>query len=544
MQFTNHTWLLLSIWTTLATSLVLLFIFTMAMRTYGSRFARYWIAGWFFYSVRFIFELLSVYFPGSVLYTYITLFLSSISAVFLFFAALSLLVHQSFRKYILLFSFLFSIWIVSIHLLDISFIIASLPIFILLGIVQIATGIFFLFNIKKSNAVIGSAIAGIALVLWGLHKLDYPFLRTLPFFAVIGFQIGSFLQILTGIGVITYLFQNSEKSSHENELRFRAIFDNAPIGILILNNKGEALLCNHSFELITGLHFSQFKKIPPLFLTHPDDADEENKRMNSLLTQKAESFSMRKRIIKPDKTVRWIFSESVRVVMPELGDNIILQMIQDITSLKEHEVKLQESLNEKNVMLREIHHRVKNNLQIISSLLSLQQIKKENPEESFNKARSRIKSIALIHEQLYRSDNFTNIDFKNHIMQISNEIIGSQQNGCRHKIICNGEDLTLHIDTAVPLGIIVHEIINNSIRHAFTDDQNGTITITIIRSSQSAEIIISDNGSGFCPDDSVVYSTLGLVLIKELSRQIRATTRFECDNGTKISIRIPLQQPD
>jgi len=531
-------------WSAFATSLILLLIFSIAVRTFSSRFSRYWVAGCFFYSIRYIFELLSVYIPGSAIYVYATLFVSSISTVFLFFAALSLIIHKTFRKYILFFSLVFSIWIASIYILSIPFIVASLPIFILFGCVQIATGSFFLINIKKSNAVIGSALAGIALVLWGLHKLDYPFLRNVPFYAIIGFQIGTFLQICTGIGVITYLFQNSEKTSHENELRFRAIFDNAPIGILILNDTCDALLCNHSFELITGFNFSQLQKKSPLTITHPDDAVEEKNHMSSLLSQKAESFSMRKRIIKPDETVRWIFSESVRVVMPELGDNIVLQMIQDITALKENESKLQDSLNEKNVMLKEIHHRVKNNLQIISSLLSLQQIKKENPEESFNKARSRIKSIALIHEHLYRSDSFTNIDFKNHIMQISNEIIGSQQNGQHHKFILNGDELSIHIDTAVPLGILIHEIIVNSIYHAFTENQKGTITITIIRSTHTAEIIISDNGIGFCPEDSKVYSTLGLVLIKELSRQIRATTRFEIDNGTKISIRFPLQQQD
>ncbi|HDK17245.1 MAG TPA: hypothetical protein ENG75_04825, partial [Nitrospirae bacterium] len=235
-----------------------------------------------------------------------------------------------------------------------------------------------------------------------------------------------------------------------------------------------------------------------------------------------------------DQAIRWTDGRLVRM---EIATNI--------TERKKVENQLKSSLREKETLLLEIHHRVKNNMQIISSLLSLQSryIKDKHYISMFNESRSRIKSMALIHEKLYQSKNLENIDFNDYIKSLVNDLFifyGIQ--GGHIVLNINIENVILDIDTAIPCGLIINELISNSLKHAFPDGREGKIEITSrkmnIKGVNEYELIVSDNGIGM-PDDLDFRKTesLGLSLIVTLSEdQLQGKLDFKRDNGTECRI--------
>lgn len=197
----------------------------------------------------------------------------------------------------------------------------------------------------------------------------------------------------------------------------------------------------------------------------------------------------------------------------------------EIVEHKKDEEKLIASLKEKEVLLKEIHHRVKNNMQIISSMLGLQSSIVDNKEFNImlKDSQNRIKSMALIHERLYRSDNMANVDFVEYIYSLIQYLYysyGIDQE--RIKIEKDVGDLTFNIDTAIPLGLIMNEIISNSFKHAFPDSRKGTINITIkMICPDNYEMIIKDDGIGLPENIDITNTkTLGINLIFALVDQI------------------------
>ncbi len=213
----------------------------------------------------------------------------------------------------------------------------------------------------------------------------------------------------------------------------------------------------------------------------------------------------------------------------------------DITDIKEAEDKIKASLKEKELLLQEIHHRVKNNLQIISSLLNLQEvyIKDEKDLEIFKESQNRIKSMAFIHEQLYKSSDFAKINFANYIHDLLAYLSYSHNlNPQKIKINIKVEDVHLDINTAIPCGLIINELVTNSIKYAFPDERSGTITVYLYSYHEDEYVlIISDDGIGLPEDiDFKTTATLGLQLVYNLSNQLEGSIELDRINGTKFKL--------
>ena len=203
------------------------------------------------------------------------------------------------------------------------------------------------------------------------------------------------------------------------------------------------------------------------------------------------------------------------------------------------EKEIKNSLAEKEVLLREIHHRVKNNMQIISSLLNLQ-IQYEDLDETvgvLKESQGRVKSMAIIHEKLYQSSNFTNINFKEYIEKLIFDIFysyGITTNTIES--VLDIEDIHLNIDTAIPLGLIINELITNSVKYAFPKSE-GTIIIKLKSLPEQMELIIADDGMGISKDIDLENSkTLGLKLVNTLVDQLEGKLKLNRDNGTEFKI--------
>ncbi len=218
----------------------------------------------------------------------------------------------------------------------------------------------------------------------------------------------------------------------------------------------------------------------------------------------------------------------------------VLEVIRDITDRKKAEEQIKASLKEKEILLREIHHRVKNNLQIISSLLNLQveHIPDEQYRSMFEDSQNRIRSMALIHETLFQSENLAHIDIQEYITNLVYELIQTYRASDRIAVTTTVKDVSLDIDTAVSCGLIINELVSNALKHAFPDGREGEVKIVLRSCNNNVELIVSDNGVGI-PGDMDVRTTesLGLDLVMTLAeKQLNGEITLDTSEGTTFCI--------
>jgi two-component sensor histidine kinase len=208
---------------------------------------------------------------------------------------------------------------------------------------------------------------------------------------------------------------------------------------------------------------------------------------------------------------------------------------------------IENSLKEKEILLKEIHHRVKNNLQIISSLLNLQAkgLKDEETKKIMSEARSRIASMALIHQKIYQSGNLGSVDLQTYIEQMVQSVEAMFSSKSRNiSYYINTHGISLDLDTSIPLGLIINELLTNIYKYAFVARDAGMIVITMeTKTETELELQVSDNGVGLPPDfETTASHSLGLKLVKGLANQIKGSVRFENKNGAHCFITIKKTQ--
>ena len=215
-------------------------------------------------------------------------------------------------------------------------------------------------------------------------------------------------------------------------------------------------------------------------------------------------------------------------------------IIIDISNIKDAEEKIRASLKEKEVLLQEIHHRVKNNMQIISSLLSLQANHTDSEEiaEILKESRGRVKSMAMIHEKLYHSQNLGKLNMLEYINNLATDIVSSYSTNSTDIILdMDVENISLNIDTAIPMGLMVNELVSNSVKHAFPN-KRGVISLKLKYMDDYYLLSVSDNGIGFPEnfniDDS---SSLGLKLVKSLAIQLEGELLIKTKNETSFVLK-------
>ncbi|MDD4810807.1 MAG: histidine kinase dimerization/phosphoacceptor domain -containing protein [Methanobacterium formicicum] len=275
---------------------------------------------------------------------------------------------------------------------------------------------------------------------------------------------------------------------------------------------------------------------------HPDDARPIGELIESALQERRLIFGkeIHHRVVRNDGKIRHV-AIVIRVTLPTKKSNVhVYGTVQDVTERTKVEEKLKKSLTEKEVLIKEIHHRVKNNLMVISSLLNLQSqyIKDEEALDIFRESQNRARSMALIHERLYQSPDLKRIDFGDYIQTLSNDLFHSCiTDFSRVKLNINVENLMVDINTTVPLGLIVNELVTNSMKHGLAGKAEGEINIGFHKKGDEFVLVVEDTGVGF-PDDVDFRntSTLGLQLVNNLTTQINGKIELNRDNGTKFTI--------
>jgi PAS domain S-box-containing protein len=226
------------------------------------------------------------------------------------------------------------------------------------------------------------------------------------------------------------------------------------------------------------------------------------------------------------------------------GRMMFTVILRDVTERMLAEEKIRTSLREKEALLKEIHHRVKNNLQVVSSLLGLQSraATDDKTRKMFQESQNRIHSMALLHESLYQSSNLSKIDFPEYIRQLAAHLFHSY--GVppeRIHLRTDLDKLYLNLDAAVPCGLIVNELISNSLKYAFPDGRQGEVRIELHEhEDRMARLIVADDGIGLRGDiDWVTARTLGLRLVRTLAEQLGARIELKSNAGTEVQLTFP-----
>jgi len=246
------------------------------------------------------------------------------------------------------------------------------------------------------------------------------------------------------------------------------------------------------------------------------------------------------RIVLPDGSIRTIWAKSGETIFDGMGNPLRMSGVaQDITERKKAEEKIESLLNEKDLLLKEIHHRIKNNMNTIGSLLSLQAQTFKDPLaiEALEDAKTRVRSMAILYDKLYRSADFSELSVKDYVPTLVDEIISNFPNSNMVKVEKRIDDFMMDAKRLQPLGIIINELLTNIMKYAFKGRESGLITVSATNTDGHVAISVQDNGTGLPESVSIENSTgFGLQLIHALTRQLEGSLQIERENGTRFAI--------
>ncbi|MDO9325211.1 MAG: histidine kinase dimerization/phosphoacceptor domain -containing protein [Methanoregula sp.] len=402
-------------------------------------------------------------------------------------------------------------------------------------------------------------------------------------------RILGYLFVAIGLfAIISDIIQrkNVEKALRDSEERLSATFDQAAVGIAEILPDMRISRSNRKLTGILGYSSSELSTMSLLELITPEEQLNRFDQITQVISGNLlQNYSAEMRVQNKNNRYLWcqVFLSAVR---DEIGENkYFILVLEDITarkcteeelaqlnvSLEERimertadlicaneslgrevnnrknaETCLKDTLTEKEVLLKEIHHRVKNNLQIIISLLYMEAQKTADPvsAKALSDSQSRIQSMALVHQKLYQSGDLASIDFEGYVNNLISHLMAAYGVD-RSRITFNVhiKKFPLSIHSAIPLGLIMNELVSNALKYAFPGGRCGQITIMGEGNGEELVFIIHDNGVGM-PEkkDGELKDSLGLNLVRMLTRQMKGKIHFSSINGTEFHISIPVEE--
>lgn len=333
--------------------------------------------------------------------------------------------------------------------------------------------------------------------------------------------------------------KKAQEKLRKSEKLFRKLFLKAPGAMVMIDPENRVKKVNQSFEELFGYTQKELlgKDIDEVIVE--DGKDQVVPRMPGKEFREGKFFTDITRHTKSGRKLNLLLG-AIPVYLddkPIAGFGIYV----DITEQKEYQRKLQQSLKEKQVLLEEIHHRVKNNLAIISGLLQLQAFESEEEEtrSTLHDSQLRIQSMALVHEMLYQSENFTDISFKTYLNKLIDTIKTTLPFDHQHiNINIQTEDISMDINQAIPCAILVNELVTNAYKHGFRNQESGTIKVELREGKEQNIISVEDDGIGL-PEDFQIseQSSIGMNLIQNLTKQLSGTLDVHSKNGSYFEIR-------
>lgn len=334
-----------------------------------------------------------------------------------------------------------------------------------------------------------------------------------------------------------------EQALRVSEERYIRAINAGKVGIWEWNIKTNEIYIDPNLQAMLGYTEQETPKYYNDWLNfvHPDDVELVKNALNAYLIGITPKYEIEHRMLSKDGSCIWFLSRGTLLYDSQGNECFIAGSNTDITARTQAENQLKISLKEKEILLKEIHHRVKNNLQIISSLLRLQTryINDIQTLEVFQDSHNRVRAMAIIHENLYQSNDLTKIEFSEYVRCLTNNLLRSYGviSGINIYLRIN-QKISLKIDTVISCGLIINELVSNSIKHAFVNSIQGNINIELVEiANNQYSLIVSDNGVGLSKDiDFYKNQSLGLQLVWSLVEQLEGTITFNTSLGTSFTI--------
>jgi PAS domain S-box-containing protein len=337
----------------------------------------------------------------------------------------------------------------------------------------------------------------------------------------------------------------SQRRITDLKIHFEDLYNNAPIGYVTYDENFKIVSVNNYFSELTGINKFENKRKQITDFIHPDSQDDfyfHIKNLKKNLNNEKCQISIKGK----NRTI----PGSIESNILKTDDGIIIRSaFMDLTNIieankkiKQQNEELKEANKEKDVLINEIHHRVKNNLQVIQSILNLQKNYTDNKTilNLLNDCVDRIKSMGLVHESLYQMDNLSKINMNIYIRNLIDHLRFSYfNNETNIQIIYRVDDIYLKIGRAVPFGLLLNELITNCLKHAFYKRVKGKITISLEKKEDKYELRVKDDGVGL--DDDIIISTnindekksYGIFLITVFANQLNGKLEIFRNNGTE-----------
>lgn len=333
-----------------------------------------------------------------------------------------------------------------------------------------------------------------------------------------------------------------QQALEESEKKFRTLAESSPMAIIIYQDD-QIVYANHAFELLSGYSLHEIQSnhfwdhIHPKYLEFAKERGKKRQKGDNVPFETFEIIFHTK-----DNKERWILvaAETIDYNGRPAG---IASML-DISNLKKTEASLKQALDEKEVLIREIHHRVKNNLQSVHGMISIQMETIDNDliVSQLRDLQGRISTMTELHQILHNSDTINEILLNQYIRNLAEFILKSHENRKQHiSLQCAlDNEIPLSPSRAIQCGLILNELLTNSLKYAFPKKRDGIITISLSSSNGTIQLKVRDNGIGLPPEFRIEKSkSLGMKLISNLAGQLKGTIEFKCENGLCSTLSFP-----
>ena len=336
--------------------------------------------------------------------------------------------------------------------------------------------------------------------------------------------------------------KQSEELLRESEARFRLMADHSPVMLWRSGRTSECDYFNQVWLAFTGRPLERELGSGWAEGVHPEDFQHCMVTYMDAFVERR-GFRMEYRLRRGDGEYRWLLDTGVpRFSLRGEFEGFIGSCI-DITDLREAQerarrlnAELEARLREREVLLREVHHRVKNNLQLISSLINLQLASGEGAAALAEEGRIRIRSMALVHEKLYESQSLADVDLSAYARDLVQMVEGAIGQPGRVAVRVEAQPVSLGVDQAIPCGLLINELLTNSLKHAFPDGRRGRVDVTVSRvGPESVRVEVRDDGVGLPATlDLASPATLGMAMVQKLTQQLEAELSIDREPGARV----------
>ena len=344
----------------------------------------------------------------------------------------------------------------------------------------------------------------------------------------------------------------AEAALRESESRFFSAFMYAPVGKALVSSEGAFLKVNPALCQLLGYTEEELLSRTFQEITHPDDLETDLAYVHQMLAGEITTYQMQKRYFRKDGNIVWALL-SVSLSHDRNGSpQYFISQIVDITERKQAEDQIKQALAEKETLLRELYHRTKNNMQVISSLISLQEDELDDPRmiAVLRELHDRIMAMSMVHQKLYQSRSLSTIDLGEYVRDLTELLVTTYRvSESPVRLDIQVESIPVPINIAIPCGLILNELVSNALKYAFLEwnsppNPPAQIKINLTREENAATLIIADNGRGV-PDDFDPAKTgrLGLQLVLMMGKsQLHGKVLFHPNPGFTCEVRFPITE--